>query len=200
MKWSYTTWHEWACGTHLRPKSDHGSPVAKTGLTHETNSSTVQWPRSSNRMSQTPEDNSSNNGKHRSLRKVAIRNVFSDHPSPTLRKTLPAIPIYPAPVIQNRVCPISPAEAAGPTYHQHHGFQRKPTKANRETGSAPAASVDTTKCTFVPNMARQTHLNRTPAVEAAITANKVNTKSHSTRSSKTIRLPLTVSFLTGEAG
>jgi len=139
--------------------------------------------------------------KHGSLRKVAIRNVISDHPSPNLLKTLPAIPITPAPVIQNRASPISPAEAAGPTYHQRRGFQRKPTKAERQTGFSPAVAAETTKPTFVPNTARQTHLNRTPAIAAAaMTANKLNVKSHSTRSSKKTSLPLSISNSTGEAG
>jgi len=174
--------------------------VAKTGSTHSTNSSTARRPRSSNRTTRSPEDNSSNKGKQGSLRKVAIRNVISDHPSPNLRKTLPAIPITPA-VIQNRASPISPAEAAGPTYHQRRGFQRKPTKAERQTGNAPPAAAETTKPTFVPNTARQTHLNRTPAIAAAaMTANKLNAKSHSTRSSKKTSLPLSISNSTGEAG
>jgi len=93
-----------------------------------------------------------------------------------------------------------PAEAAGRTYHQRRGFQRKPTNAERQTGNALAAAVETTKPTFVPNTARQTHLNRTPAIAAAMTANKLNAKSHSTHSSKKSILPLSISNSTAEAG
>jgi len=51
----------------------------------------------------------------RSTSKAAIRNEIIHHPSPHLRKTLPAIPIIPALVIQNLSNPISPVEAALPT-------------------------------------------------------------------------------------
>jgi hypothetical protein len=91
-------------------------------------------------------------------------------------------------------------EAGGPTYHQHRGFKTKPTKAKRQTGNAPTVAGETTKPTFKPNMARQTHLNRTPALAAAMTANKVNAKSHSTHSSKKTSLPLSISNSTREAG
>jgi len=142
-------------------------------------------------MTKSPGDNSSSKGKQGSLRNAAIRNVISEHPSPNLRKTLLAIPIILAPVIQNRASPISPAEAAGPTNHQRGGFQMKPTKAERQTGNAPAAPVETTNHTFVPNTARRTHLNRTPAIAAAaMTANKSNTKTHSTRSREWTKLAL----------
>jgi len=175
--------------------------VAKTGSRHLTNSSTVLRRWSSHRTTRSPEDESSNNGKQGSLRKAATRNVISDHPSPTLRKTLPALPITPAPAIQNRASPISPEEAPGPTYHQLRGFQRKPTKAERQTGNAPTPAAETTKPTFVPNTTRQTHLNRTPAIAAAaMTANKLNAKSHSTDSSKKTSLPLSISNSMGVAG
>jgi len=82
------TWHGRACGTHLRRKSDLGSPAAKTGLTHWTNSSTVRRPRSSNRTTKSPGDSNSK-GKQGSLRKAAMRNVIFDHPSPNLWKALP---------------------------------------------------------------------------------------------------------------
>jgi hypothetical protein len=160
----------------------------------------VQQPRSSIRTTRSPEDNSSNKGKQGSLRKAAIRKVISDHPSLNARNTLPAIAITPALVIQNRASPISPAEAARPTYPQCRGFQRKPTKAERQTSNAPAAAVETTKPTFVPNTARRTHPNRTPAIAVAMTANKLNGKSHSTCSSKKTGLPLSISNSTGEAG
>jgi hypothetical protein len=156
-------------------------------------------------MTRNPEDNNSK-GKQESFRKVATRNVISDHPSPNLWKTLPAIPILPAiriilaPVTHNRASPISPVQAAVPTYHLRHGSQRKPTKAERQTGNGLAAAAETTKPTFVPNMASQAHLNRTPAITAAMTANKSSAKSHSTRSSKETSLPLSISNLTGEAG
>jgi hypothetical protein len=173
MKWSYTTWHGQDCGTHLRRKSDLASPVAKTGSTDSTNSSTVWLTRISHRTTRSPEDNSSNRGKQGSVRKAEIRNIISDHPSPNLRKRLPATPVTPAPVIQNRASPISPAEAAGPIYHQRHDFQRKTTKAERQTGNAPTVAAETAKPIFVPNTARQTQLNRTPAIAAvAMTANK----------------------------
>jgi hypothetical protein len=69
-------------------------------------------------------------------------------------------------------------EVARATYYQQHGFQRKPTKAERETSNAPAAAAETTKSTIVANMARQTHMNRTPAIAAAaMTVNKLNAKS-----------------------
>jgi hypothetical protein len=145
----------------------------------------VQRLRSSHRTTRSSEDNTTNIVKQWSLRKALIRNIISDHPSPNLRKTLPAILITPAPGIQNRASPISAAEAAGPTYHQRRDFQRKPTKAERQTNNAPAAAAETIKPTFVPNTARQTHLNRTAAIAAAaMTANRLNAKSHSTNSSK----------------
>ena len=160
----------------------------------------MRQPRSSNRTTRSLEDNSSNKGKQGSLRKAAIRNVISDHPSPNLWKILPAIPITPWD-IQNRASPISPAETARPTYHQRRGFQRKLTKAERQTGNAPAMAAETTKPTFVPYTARQTHLNRTPAIAAeAMTANKLNAKSDSTRRSKKTSLPLSISNSTGEVG
>jgi hypothetical protein len=137
---------------------------------------------------------------------VDTRNVISDHPSPNLRKTLPAIsilpaiPIIPSPVTQNRASPISPVEAAVPTYHQCLGSQRKSKKAERQTGNALAAAAETTKPTFVPNTASQAHLNRTPAITAAMTANNSSAKCHSTRSSEKTSLPLSISNSTGEAG
>jgi hypothetical protein len=91
-------------------------------------------------------------------------------------------------------------EAAVPTYHQRRGFQMKSMKAERQTGNALAAAGETTTPTFVPNTARQTQQNRTPAIAAAMTANKLNAKSHSTRSSKKTSLPLSISNSTGEAG
>jgi hypothetical protein len=71
-----------------------------------------------------------------------------------------------------------------PTYHYRHGFQRKSTKAEMQTGTALAAAAETTKPTFVPNTASVAHLNRTPAITAAIMANKSRANSHSTCSSK----------------
>jgi hypothetical protein len=105
------------------------------------------------------------------------RNVISDHPPLNLRNTFPANPISPAPVIQNRAGAISPAEGAGPTYHHHRGFQKKPTKAERLTGNAAAVAVETTKPTFVTNTARETHPNRPPAIVVAMLAYKLNAKS-----------------------
>jgi hypothetical protein len=78
-------------------------------------------------MTRNPEINNNSNGKQESLRKVATRNIISDHPSQNLRKTLPANPIIPAPVTQNRGCPISPVEAAVEAYQQRCGSQRKST-------------------------------------------------------------------------
>jgi hypothetical protein len=92
---------------------------------------------------------------------VAIRNATSDHSSPNLRKRFPAIPIIPIiliiptiplPGIQHRSSPISPVEAAVPTYHQRRGFQRKSTKAERQTGNALAAAPETTTPTVVLNI------------------------------------------------
>jgi len=174
--------------------------VAKTGSIHSTNSSTVQWPRSSIRRTRIPEDNSRNKGNVGSLRKATIRNVNSDNPSPNLRKTLLAIAIPPAPVIQNRASPMSPEEAARSTYHQRHGFEWMSTKAKRQTCTALAVAAETTKPTFVPNTARQTHLDRTPAIAAAMTANKLNDQNHSTCNSKKTILPLSISNSMGEAG
>jgi len=194
------TWLGLSCGTQLRRKSGLGSPVAKTGSRPSTNSSTVRQPLSSNQTTRSREENNSNKGNQGSLRKVAIRNEIVDHPSPNQRKTLPAIPMTPA-VIPVWASPISRAEASGPTYHQCHGFQRKPTKAERQTGNAPAAAAESTKPTFVPNTARQTHLNRTPAIAvAAMTANKLNDQGHSTCSSKKTSHPPLISNSTGEAG
>jgi hypothetical protein len=56
------------------------------------------------------------------------------------------------------------------------------------------------KPTFEPNTASQTHLNRTPAITAAMMANKSSAKSHSTRSSKKTSLSLSISNMMGEAG
>jgi len=129
-------------------------------------------------------------GKEETLRKVATRNVISDHQSPNLRKTQPtipilqAIPILPAPVTQYQASPVSPVEAAMPTYRQHRGSQRKSTKAEMQTGNALPAAAETTNPTFVPNTVSQAHLNRTPAITAAMTANKSSAKGHSTHSSK----------------
>jgi len=82
---------------------------------------------------------------------AARRNATSDHSFPNLRKALPPIPIIltiPIPGIQNRSSPISPVEAAVPTYPQRRGFQRKTTKAKSQTGNALAAAVETTKPTL----------------------------------------------------
>ena len=81
---------------------------------------------------------------------MATRNGISDHPSPNLRKTLPAIavlpaiPIIPAPVIRNVPSPMSAVEVAVPTYDQHHSSQKKSKKAERQTGNALAAAAETT--------------------------------------------------------
>jgi len=85
---------------------------------------------------------------------AAIRNATSDHSSPNLRKRLPAIPIIliiptiPLPGVQDRSSPISPVEAAVPTYPQRRGFQRKSTKAKRQTSNALAAAAETTRPTL----------------------------------------------------
>jgi len=85
---------------------------------------------------------------------AAIRNATSDHSSPNPRKRLPLIPIIliiptiPLPGIQDRSSPISPVEAAVPTYPQRRGFQRKSTKAKRQTGNALAAAAETTNPTL----------------------------------------------------
>jgi hypothetical protein len=156
-------------------------------------------------MTRNPEDNNSN-GKQVRLRSVATRNIISDRPSPNLRETLVAIPILPAisiimsPVTQNRLSPISPVEAAVPTYLQCCGSQRKSTKAERQTGHVLAVAVETTTPTFLPNTASQAHLNSTPAITAAMTANKSSTKSDSTGSSKKTSLPLSISNSMGEVG
>jgi hypothetical protein len=161
---------------------------------------------SSNWTTSNPEDNNNSKGKQKSLRKAATRNITSDYPSPNLRKTLQAIPILPAipiiqaPVTQTRASPIHPVEAAVPTYHQRRGSKRKSTKADRQTGNALAVAVETTQPTFVPNTASQAHLNRTPAITAAMMANKSSAKSHSTCSSKKPSLPLSIPNSTGEAG
>jgi len=86
---------------------------------------------------------------------AAIRNATSDHSSLNLRKALqpiPIIPTIPIPGIQNRTSPISPVEAAVPTHHQRRGFQRKSTKAERQTGNALAVAAETTKPTVVLNI------------------------------------------------
>jgi len=131
---------------------------------------------------------------------VATRNVISDNLSPNLRKTLPAIPIIPAPVTQNRASPISSVEAVVSTYHQRRGSQRKSTEAERQTGNALAVAAETTKPSFAPNTASQAHLTRTPAITVAMIANKSSAKSHLTCSSKETSLPLSISNWTAEAG
>jgi hypothetical protein len=92
---------------------------------------------------------------------AAIRNATSDHSSPNLRKRLPSIPILPIILIiptiplsgiQHWSSTISPVEAAVPTYHQRCGFQRKSTKAKRQTGNALAAAPETTQPTIVLNI------------------------------------------------
>ena len=86
---------------------------------------------------------------------AAIRNATSDHSSLNLRKALPPIPIIPTipiPGIHNRSSPISPVEAAVPTCPQRRDFQRKSTKAKRQTGNALAAAAETTKPTVVRNI------------------------------------------------
>jgi hypothetical protein len=70
-------------------------------------------------------------------------------------------------------------------------------KANRQCTRCGSGDH---KPTFVPNTASQAHLNRTPAITAAMMANKSSAKSHSTRSSKKTSLPLSISNSTGEAG
>jgi len=82
---------------------------------------------------------------------VATRNVISNDPSPNLRKTLSAIPIFLAPVTHNLACPICSVEAVVSTDYLQHGFQRKSTKAERHTSNALAVAADTTKCTFESN-------------------------------------------------
>jgi hypothetical protein len=87
-----------------------------------------------------------------------------------------------------------------PTYHQRRGCQRKSTNAESQLGNATAAAAETTTPTFVPNMARQTHLIKTTAIAAAMTANKLNAKSYSIRSSKITNLQLLISNSTEKAG
>jgi hypothetical protein len=58
-----------------------------------------------------------------SLRKAVIKNVIFDHPSLNLRKTPPATPIIPPPVINNRSSPISPVEVAVPTINSAVAFK-----------------------------------------------------------------------------
>ena len=86
---------------------------------------------------------------------AAIRIATSDHSSLNLRTTLPAfliIPTIPIPGIQNRSSPICPVEAAVPTHHQRRGFQRKSTKAERQTGNALTVAGEATTPTVVLNM------------------------------------------------
>lgn len=132
-----------------------------------------------------------------------MRNIFSDHASPNLRKTLLASPIIatiPAPVNQNRASPICPVEAAMPASHQRHGFQTKSTKAEMQTGNAPTVAAQIIKPTFVPNLASRTHLTTTPVITAAMKGNKLSAKSHSTCSSSNTSVYLSICNLTGEAG
>jgi hypothetical protein len=79
-----------------------------------------------------------------------------------------------------------------PTYHQVIWFQIKPTKAERQTGNAPAVAVETTKPTFVSNMVRETHLIKTPAIAAAITVTTVMAKSQSASRSEQTSLLLSI--------
>jgi hypothetical protein len=74
------------------------------------------------------------------------------------------------------------------------------TKAERQSGNSLTAEAETTKPTFVPITASLTHLNRTPAITAAITANKSIAQSYSTGNSKNTSLPLLVCNSMGEAG
>jgi len=48
------------------------------------------------------------------------------------------------PGIYDRSGPISPVEAAVQTHHQQRGFQRKSTKAKRQTGNALAVAAEAT--------------------------------------------------------
>ena len=148
-------------------------------------------------MTKFPGD-SKRKGKQGSLIQAAISKSIFDHPSTNLRKALPVIPT--SPVIQNPASPISPAEAAVPTYHQHRGFQKKSIKAEWQTSNALAAAAETTNSTSVPNTASRTHLSRTPAITAAMTANKSSDKSHLTGSSRITSLPVSITNSTGEAG
>jgi hypothetical protein len=160
---------------------------------------------SSNWTTRNPEDNNSK-GKQESLRNVATINRISDHPSLNLRKTLqaipihPAIPILPAPVTHNGASTISAVGAVMLMYHQRHGSQRKSMKVQRQTGNALPEAAETTKPTFVRNMASQAHLYRTPGITAANTANKWSAKGHSTGSSKKTSLPLLIFKSTGVPG
>ena len=65
-----------------------------------------------------------------------------------ITKAIGLMPTIPIPGIQNRSSPISPAEAAVPTYPQRRGFLRKSTKAKSQTGNALAAAADPTKPTL----------------------------------------------------
>jgi hypothetical protein len=160
----------------------------------------VWRPRSSNRNTKSPGD-SNTKGKQGSIRTVAIRNEIIDHPSPNLQNTGPVIRMIPTiPVIQNRASPIRSVGAALPTYHQRRGFQRKSTKAKRQTGNALSAVAETTTPCVVLNMASLAHVNSTPSITAAMMAKKLSAKSHSTSSSKKTSLPLLISNSIGEPG
>jgi len=90
------------------------------------------------------------------------------------------------------------SSAVMPIYHQRDSFQWKPSKAEGETCNAPSAAVETTKHTFEPNTACQTHLIIFPEIAVAMTANKLNAKSYLTRSSKKYSLPLSIPTCMGE--
>jgi len=160
---------------------------------------TVWRPPSSNQTTRSTWNRNSK-GKQGSFRMVVTWTRISAHSSLYLPKTLLAIPIIPTIlVIQHRASPSTLIEAAVPTYHQHLGFQRKSTKAERPTGTAVAAAAEATHPTFEPNTASQTHLTTTPAITAAMTADKSSTQSPSTRSSKPTSLQQLISNKMGEA-
>jgi len=149
MKWSYMTWHVWACGLHFKWKSDIGSPEAKEGSAHWTNPSTVRQPQSSHWLTRSLKVNNSKS-KQESVRKVGITNIISDHPALNLGRIVPAIPpvpvipIIPALVIQSYVRQKHPAEATMPICNQQCGFERQSRKAVRQSCNVLPAAAEIT--------------------------------------------------------
>jgi len=68
-------------------------------------------------------------------------------------KAIGLIPTIPIPGIQIRSSPIAkPSGGSRANYKQRRGFQRKSTKAERQTGNALAVAAETTKPTVVLNI------------------------------------------------
>jgi hypothetical protein len=131
-----------------------GGPAARTSDESQTldlqrNPSTVRRPRSSNRTTRSPGDNSSNQGKQGSLRKAAKKNLISDYPSAenTSGNSNNSGTGKLQSVKSNKTSGGNRAN-----YRQRLGFQRKSTKAERQTGNALAAAADTTKPYMQPWM------------------------------------------------